>query len=69
MHTLFKACRHCQKRYPACQDTCPDVAEDREEKQRRYAKRLKMANEQGAEVRAKAPLKIKIQKMKERGLL
>ena len=36
---LFKACHKCNKRYPACQDTCPDVSEDREEKQRRYAER------------------------------
>jgi hypothetical protein len=34
-------CHNCTKRYPACQDTCPDAEEGRKKKLEIYAQRRK----------------------------
>lgn len=38
---LFPMCKGCTKRYPACQDTCPDAEEGRKKKLEIYAARRK----------------------------
>lgn len=34
----MKCCIKCTKRYPACQDTCPDIAAEKAEEQIRQEK-------------------------------
>lgn len=46
--SLFPMCNGCAKRYPACQDTCPDAEPGRKKKKEIYEMRLKNALECGA---------------------
>jgi len=40
---MAKVCYGCPDRYPACQDHCqkPEVVKEREDKQKRYAARMR----------------------------
>lgn len=40
---MAKKCLGCPERYPACQDTCqkPEIIKEREDKEKRYAARLR----------------------------
>lgn len=49
---LFPMCNGCQKRYRACQDTCPDAAEGRKKKLEIYAARRKHSEQYAADMAA-----------------
>jgi hypothetical protein len=49
---LFPKCRDCAKRYPACQDTCPDAEEGRKKKLEIYAARKRGFEQYAADMAA-----------------